>query len=79
MECQWRVNGMSTEVDGESMGGRFNGWSMVGQWGVNGGSMVGQWWVNGGQWMRGQLGSQSGSMVINGRPMEVNGQSTGCK
>ena len=24
---------MSTEVDGESMGGRFNGWSMVGQWG----------------------------------------------
>ena len=67
------------------MGGQcwVNGVSMVGQWwvngGVNGGSMVGQWWVNGGQWMRGQLGSQSGSMVINGRPMGVNGQSTGCK
>ena len=66
MECQWRVNGMSTEVDGESMGGRFNGWSMVGQWGVNGGSMVGQW----GSMDEGSIGE---SIRVNGDQRATNG------
>ena len=79
MGDQWNVNGGSTGCQRNLMESQWEVGSMVGQWWVNGGSMVGQWWVNGGQWMRGQLGSQSGSMVINGRPMGVNGQSTGCK